>query len=175
MVKTKKLPCGRELALNSEKSLVLSNSDLNYFQDHLKSYLKENKLKYTETRWNIAKVILQANGHYDIQQYVELVNSFYPKIGSASVYRNVKTLCESGLIEESHRDKNGTQFFERKPPEHHDHIICVDCGEIFEYVNLKIEKIQEEITQKLNFKLESHRHLLHAKCELLQKKKKKSS
>jgi len=66
-----------------------------------------------------------------------------PSIGYATIYRTLKLLAESGLAEERRFENGFTRFEYKNPNAHHDHLICIDCGCIFEFENESIEALQE--------------------------------
>ena len=74
----------------------------------------------------------------------------------ATVYRTVKLFEESGIFEK-HDFKGGKARYEQSPDIHHDHLIDVNTGEIVEFVNEEIEKLQNEVAAKLGYKLVDHR------------------
>ena len=164
----KVLPCGRPLA---PESPPLTEARLNEWQEQLRVYLTRENLKYTEQRWQIAKIILLTGGHLDAQQIVEKVRVAHPEIGPATVYRSIKVLCDAKLLEKSHQGMDGRILYELPDEDHHDHIICLDCGEIVEFHDDKIESLQIRISEKLGFQLAGHRHVIHGTCSYLKDKK----
>lgn len=162
--KPRRLPCGR---LAPEQGTKLTPAKFDDWQTKLKTYLSSAGLKYTEQRWNIARSILETGGHLDSQEIVAIVSKADPGIGAATVYRNIKVLCDAGLLERSHQDVSGRILFELPDEDHHDHIICLDCGEIFEFHNDAIEKTQISVASSLGFDLAGHRHVIHGHCKEL--------
>ena len=161
---TRTLPCGR---LAPKEAPKINSEKLETFKSSFKSYLSESSLKFTEQRWAIAEIILTSGGHLDAQEMVELVKSKNPKIGAATVYRNIKVLCDAGLLELTHQNIAGRDVYELTEEGSHDHIICLDCGEAFEFTNPRMEKIQKDVANDLNFELEDQKLVIHAKCTLL--------
>jgi len=168
-VASKTLPCGRPMETPHSP---IDASQLIEIQKKLRTYLSQEKLKYTEQRWQIAELILKAGGHFDAQTIVDIVNKAHPEIGAATVYRNLKVLCDAGLLEKSHQSVDGRELYELPDDEHHDHIICLDCGEILEFQNQKIEALQEHIASSFSFELSGHRHVIHGRCDYLKNRKK---
>jgi len=162
------LPCGRPIP-NAPPPHAAKKLDQRKFK--LKSHLSSEKLKYTDQRWAIAKVILKSGGHLDAQEIVSIVKKSQPSIGAATVYRNIKVLCDAGLLELTHQTIDGRDVYELPDEDHHDHILCVDCGEVFEFNNSKIESLQVKVAKENSFKLTDHRHVIHASCDFLKKKR----
>jgi len=78
------------------------------------------------------------------------------KISIATVYRTVKLFEEAGIVSK-HDFKGNKSRYEQAPEEHHDHLIDINTGEIIEFVNEDIEKLQNEVAEKLGYKLVDHR------------------
>jgi Fur family transcriptional regulator, ferric uptake regulator len=144
-------------------------SKLEEWHKQLRDFLSAEGLKYSEQRWKIAELILSTGGHLDAQGVVDRVKNRHPAIGAATVYRNLKVLCDARILKESLNDANGRVIYELFEDEHHDHIICVDCGEIFEFHSDKIESLQSTVVRGMNFKEVRHRHVVYAKCSFSNK------
>lgn len=158
-------PCGRPLAAHPAPSA----ESLRAWEKKLRDWLSMNKLKFTEQRWSIAHILLKYGGHLDATQLVKRVKQNDPKIGAATVYRCIKVLCDAGLLQQSLQDAQGRVVFELPDETHHDHIICSDCGEIFEFHNHAIESLQTDIAQAEGFTLSGHRHVIYARCNMLKR------
>jgi len=78
------------------------------------------------------------------------------RISIATVYRTVKLFEESGILEK-HDFKGGKARYEQSPDEHHDHLIDINSGEIIEFVDEEIEKLQIQVAKKLGYKLVDHK------------------
>src|SRR5262245_8839115 len=92
-----------------------------------------------------------------------MVQKRRPDVGRTTVYRTLKLLQTAGLAQELQLD--GQSRFEREyKREHHDHFICKYCGEIIEFVSEDIERLQDEIAEKLGFVIEGHRHQIYGAC-----------
>lgn len=162
------LPCGRQ----KQKQTQSSNPELiNELKNRLKVFLSDKQLKFTEQRWSIALTILQTGGHLDAQQIVEKVRAIDSSIGAATVYRTLKVLCDAEILEKSHQDMGGRVLYELPHDDHHDHIICLDCQEIFEFHDERIEDTQNEVAKKLKFQVHGHRHVIYAHCDFIKKKR----
>lgn len=159
----KKLPCGRPAPVTHRTG---GERRLDRWHDQLRAYLEKNKLKYSDQRWKIAKQILSSTGHFSAQEIVREVLKAYPGIGAATVYRNIKVLCEAQILKETLVDAGGRVVYEPYEEGHHDHIVCLDCGEIFEFHDTKIEAQQQRVTDNLDFTEVRHRHVIFAHCNL---------
>ena len=117
---------------------------------------KQKGVRLTEQRKLIAKVMSEAEDHPDVDELHKRVNKVDTKISIATVYRTVKLFEESGIIAR-HDFKGNKARYEQTTEEHHDHLIDVNTGEITEFVNEDIEKLQKQVAEKLGYKLVDHR------------------
>ena len=113
-------------------------------------------LRLTDQRKLVAKVMSESDDHPDVDELHKRVNKIDFKISIATVYRTVKLFEEAGIV--AKHDFKGTKArYEEAAQEHHDHLIDVNTGEITEFVNKDIEKLQEQVAAKLGYKLVDHR------------------
>jgi len=122
----------------------------------IESKCKQKGVRLTEQRRLIAKVMSKSESHPDVDELHKKVSKFDSKISIATVYRTVKLFEEAGIVEK--HDFKGTKArYEQAPEEHHDHLIDINSGEITEFVNEEIEKLQIQVANKLGYKLVDHR------------------
>tara|TARA_B100000700_G_scaffold309397_1_gene388428 strand:- start:411 stop:821 length:411 start_codon:yes stop_codon:yes gene_type:complete len=113
-------------------------------------------VRLTDQRKLIAKVMSESQDHPDVDELHKRVNKVDTKISIATVYRTVKLFEEAGIV--AKHDFKGTKArYEEATHEHHDHLIDINTGEITEFVNDEIEKLQEKVAEKLGYKLVDHR------------------
>ena len=113
-------------------------------------------VRLTEQRKIIAKVMSQSEDHPDVDELHKRVSKIDSKVSIATVYRTVKLFEEAGIV--SKHDFKGTKArYEQATMEHHDHLIDINTGEIIEFVNDDIEKLQKKVAEKLGYKLVDHR------------------
>ena len=113
-------------------------------------------VRLTDQRKLIAKVMSESADHPDVDELHKRVNKLDAKISIATVYRTVKLFEEAGIVAK-HDFKGNKARYERAPEEHHDHLIDVNTGEIIEFVNEDIEKLQQKVAEQLGYKLVDHR------------------
>ena len=113
-------------------------------------------VRLTDQRKLIANVMSESADHPDVDELHRRVNKIDAKISIATVYRTVKLFEEAGIVEK-HDFKGRKSRYEQAPQEHHDHLIDINTGEITEFVNEDIEKLQKEVAEKLGYKLVDHR------------------
>ena len=113
-------------------------------------------LRLTEQRKLVAKVMSESADHPDVDELHKRVNKLDSKISIATVYRTVKLFEEAGVVAK-HDFKGNKARYEETPEQHHDHLIDINTGEITEFVNEDIEKLQKKVAEKLGYKLVDHR------------------
>ena len=113
-------------------------------------------VRLTDQRKTIARVMSEAENHPDVDELHKRVSKIDSKVSIATVYRTVKLFEEAGIIAK-HDFKGSKARYEQAPKEHHDHLIYINTGEITEFVNEDIEKLQEKVAAKLGYKLVDHR------------------
>ena len=113
-------------------------------------------VRLTEQRKLVAKVMSESKDHPDVDELHKRVNKLDSKISIATVYRTVKLFEESGIVAK-HDFKGNKARYEETTQEHHDHLIDINTGEITEFVNNDIEKLQKKVAEKLGYKLVDHR------------------
>lgn len=113
-------------------------------------------LRLTDQRRTIARVLDGADDHPDVDTLHARAAAIDPGISIATVYRTVKLLEESGILEK-HDFGDGRARYEPADGPHHDHLIDMTTGEIIEFVDPEIEALQEKIADRLGYRLKGHR------------------
>ena len=121
----------------------------------------EKGLKMTDQRRVIARVLSESNDHPDVEQVHTRATIVDPRISIATVYRTVK-LFEAANILDRHDFGDGRARYEEAPEEHHDHLIDVNSGEVIEFCDEEIERLQREAAARLGYRLVGHRLELFA-------------
>lgn len=125
--------------------------------------LKSEGFRLTSTRRKLVERILSLKGHWTIQSVAPKIKRGIPGLGVATVYRTIHLLAEKKFLTET-KVGAGSARYEVSPIEHHDHLTCLDCHEIFEFENDQIEELQRVAAQKLGFRLADHRMELYGHC-----------
>ena len=119
-------------------------------------------VKLTEQRKIIVKVLSESkktygeSDHPDVDELYSRVSKVDTKISIATVYRTVKILEEAGILIK-HDFKAGKARYEQIRESHHDHLIDVKTGEIIEFVDDEIEKLQKKVAEKYGYNLVDHK------------------
>ncbi len=137
-------------------------------KEQLAEYLERHGLKHTRQRELILETFLGSREHVTSEDLHERVRASHPEIGAATVYRTLKILVDAGLANAS-TFREGVTVYE-PDEEHHDHLICLGCGEIIEFHCAVIERRQVEIARRHGYRLRRHRHHLYGYCARCQDK-----
>ena len=125
--------------------------------------LKEAGLKVTHPRVRILELFQSdPETHYSAEEVHNYLIKNNESIGLATIYRVLTQLETAGLLQKNNFD-DSTSTYEIKK-QHHDHLICIECGKIIEFIDEDLEVMQEKISKKHNFKLTSHVMTLFGKC-----------
>src|SRR6185295_14002602 len=133
------------------------------------AYIAKNRLKRSDQREAILDTFLRSERHLSVEDLHQLVQKRRPDIGRTTVYRTLKLLQDAGLAQELVLDGQ-SRFEVDYNRAHHDHFICRECSEIFEFISDEIERIQDEIAAKIGFEIEGHRHQIYGRCKDCQEK-----
>ena len=113
-------------------------------------------VKLTDQRKIIAKVMSESTDHPDVAELYKRVSKIESKISIATVYRTVKLFEEAGIITK-HDFRGGKARYEELNESHHDHLIDIKTGEIIEFVDEEIEKLQKKVAEKYGYTLVDHK------------------
>ena len=118
-------------------------------------YIKKG-VKLTEQRKIIARIMSDSYNHPDVDELYRRASKIDSKISIATVYRTVKLFEESGILTK-HEFKGDKARYEELNESHHDHLIDIKSGEIIEFVDEEIEKLQKKVAEKYGYKLVDHK------------------
>ncbi len=113
-------------------------------------------MRMTEQRRVIARVLEAATDHPDVEELYRRAAAIDSRISIATVYRTVKLFEDAGVITR-HDFGAGRSRYETVPDEHHDHLIDLRTGDVIEFRNEEIERLQQAIAERLGFRLVDHR------------------
>ena len=142
----------------------ISNSSYKALREKFDLHLNKQGLKMTNQRRVLLDLVLKSKGHLSLNDISHIIGKKHPNIGPATVYRTLKLFKEAGIIAERHFTNGETQYEVKLDDEHHDHMICTDCGKIIEFFDPLLEKMQEDIAARYQFILTHHRMELYGKC-----------
>ncbi|NRA87050.1 MAG: transcriptional repressor [Rhizobiales bacterium] len=121
----------------------------------------EKGMRMTEQRRVIARVLSDSEDHPDVEELYKRASAIDDRISIATIYRTVRLFDEAGILER-HDFRDGRSRYEIISEEHHDHLIDINSGEVLEFRNEEIERLQQKIAKELGYKLVDHRMELYA-------------
>lgn len=131
--------------------------------------LKNEKLKVTHQRLLVAQTIFSIHSHFTADSLLEMFKDKRSEISKATIYRILNIMVRGNLLIEHDFGKD-YKFYEHViGHEHHDHIICINCGRIVEFLDPKIEELQEQAAKANGFRIKRHRLNIYGECINLEK------
>lgn len=137
------------------------------------SQLKSNGLKVTGPRLKILDLFeCHADRHLSAEDVYRLLLEEGVEIGVATIYRVLTQFEQADILQRHHFD-SGKAVYELNKGDHHDHIVCVQCGLITEFHNPEIEELQDRISEENGYRIVDHAFYLYGICSECQKKTKR--
>ncbi|MCG6503597.1 ferric iron uptake transcriptional regulator [Kingella sp. SNUBH-2017] len=135
--------------------------------------LKDNGLKVTGPRLKILDLFeTHADLHLSAEDVYRILLENGIEIGVATIYRVLTQFEQAGILLRHHFE-TGKAVYELNKGDHHDHIVCVKCGNVSEFHNPEIEKLQEQIASEHGFRVVDHALYMYGVCGDCQKKEKR--
>jgi Fur family ferric uptake transcriptional regulator len=126
--------------------------------------LKKAGLKVTLPRIHVLQLLLSNEGeHMSAEVVYRKLYESGVDVNLATIYRVLTQFEEAGLVERHQFDAT-TSVFELKPDDHHDHMVCVRCHQVIEYVSPEIEALQERIAKDHGCEIVDHTHVIYVTC-----------
>ncbi|RME20161.1 MAG: transcriptional repressor [Deltaproteobacteria bacterium] len=132
--------------------------------ERLAAYMKQHRLKETRQRKVIFEIFTECEDHVAVDELLARVQAVMPGIGYTTVYRTLKLFTEAGIAHERRFQDGQTRYEPVEAGEHHDHLICLTCGHIFEFEDELIEARQADVAEAHGLRMVSHRHDIYGEC-----------
>lgn len=136
------------------------NNTMNIFE----KFLASQNLRMTSQRELILKTFCRQRKHVTAEQLYEILKKTDKSIGHATVYRTLKLLTEAGIARELNFGEGSVRYEPDTDDAHHDHLVCVKCGEHVEFFDESIEELQKKIAEKHGYELQDHSMNLYGIC-----------
>ena len=125
-------------------------------QEVFLKHIQRKGLKRTSQRDLILDVFLRTEEHLSNEDLYQLVKKEDPTVGQTTVYRTLKLLTEAGLAREVRFGDGRAHYEHNYKHQHHDHMICSECGKIIEFFSAELEAIQDAMAAKHHFEITQH-------------------
>ncbi|HIN97004.1 MAG TPA: transcriptional repressor [Candidatus Marinimicrobia bacterium] len=132
--------------------------------DTLKRILHKENLRYTQQRQEVWDEICSTNEHRDAEDIYNSLRKRQTNVSRATVYRTIDVLVKNNLVRRLDLGDGRSRFENKMGIAHHDHIVCLDCRKIVEFMNEDIEEIQEQVAKEMGFEIVRHVHQLFGNC-----------
>ena len=161
-------------ALTQSKIITVKYSEMEKEKEIFFDHLRRSGLKRTTQRELILDVFLETEGHSSAEDLHQLIRSRDPHVGVTTVYRTLKLLSECGLAREERLGDGRTRYEHLYNHQHHDHLICTNCGKLIEFYSEVIESKQDEIAELYHFQPTHHSLRIFGICDECQIRKQAS-
>ncbi|MHB1298672.1 MAG: Fur family transcriptional regulator [Gemmatimonadaceae bacterium] len=128
------------------------------------AYLREHNLPVTAQRLAIAEVMLTSDRHLSAEEVAKAVSDAGRKVGTATVYRAIDTLLESGLLVERDFGEGFRRFEPARDIPHHEHLVCTQCGKVEEFRDERLERMTTIVAESRGFARQRHLLVIHGVC-----------
>lgn len=133
--------------------------------NQLKNVLKKEGLRYTQQRQLIWDEFCGSGSHRDAEDIYLSLRRNNVNVSRATVYRTIDVLVKNNLVRKLELGEGRARYERKDMGEHHDHIICIECGKIEEFMDNYIESLQNKISEKYGYKPIRHIHQLFGICK----------
>ncbi len=131
--------------------------------------MSEQELPLTPQRLAVAELLLGSERHLSAEELIEALAAKGIKVGTATVYRTIDVLLESGFVEERDRGEGFRRFEARRELPHHEQLLCTSCGKVEEFRDAALERMTSRIAESRGFVRERHRLVVYGMCGACQK------
>ncbi len=127
-------------------------------------YLRREGLRFTEQRAAVLQEALSVEGHFDAEQLHDAFRGRRADVSLATVYRTLGLLRDAGLVKQVLQDDERAHYEAVYGHAHHDHLICIECGRVTEFVDERIEELQRSVCRRHGFQALDHRMGIRGIC-----------
>ncbi len=150
--------------MNPETKPEVKSVDLEKLEAKFKSFVYSKRGKVTNERLALLRTLYNNDGHFSVDELMDLMDSQEIRVSRATIYRTLDLLVQCGMVRKLMIENQETRYESALNSGHHDHIICVDCGKIIEFFNPELEAIQDDILDVYELKPVKHIHQLYGSC-----------
>jgi len=138
----------------------MNRRELRIFQ----KYLERRGLKLTSERQALFDEVFSKHEHLEVEELLVRLRAKHKKISRATIYRTLELLADSGIVGKLRIGESGYRYERLRAGDHHDHLICRECGRVVEFYEPRIEQLQDEVCERYGFVLLDHSHQMRGIC-----------
>jgi Fur family ferric uptake transcriptional regulator len=133
-------------------------------RDIFRKYLERRGLKLTAERQAVFDQLFARHEHVEADEILVRLRARGKKISRATIYRTLELLVDSGIVGRVRIGEMGYRYERLRAGEHHDHLICNECGRVIEFFEPRIESLQDDVCERYGFLALSHSHQMRGIC-----------
>lgn len=142
----------------------LSRDEAAAMLDKFRRYLRDHHLPVTRQRDVVANVVLGSDAHLSVEEIERELSRRGERIGTATVYRTLDVLRQSGLVRAHDFGEGFKRFEPMQQQQAHEHLICVRCGKVVEFSNERLERMLPIIAEEHDFQHQRHKVEIYGVC-----------
>lgn len=144
--------------------MFVKKIDMDKAKEMLRGYVADKGLRNTSQREIILEAFLSAGKHITVDELFDSIKAKHPEIGYATVHRNLRLMCDCGIADEIKIGKGKTRYEPKLDHKHHDHLVCLKCGQFTEVNDEKIEALQDKLARANDFIPVRHKLEIYGFC-----------
>ncbi len=129
-----------------------------------RKFLERRGLKLTSERQALFDEVFSKHEHVEADELLVRLRGKHKKISRATIYRTLELLVEAGVVGKLRIGEAGYRYERLHAGDHHDHLVCDQCGKVIEFFEPRIEQLQDEVASRHGFLLLSHHHQMRGIC-----------
>jgi len=155
------------LTCKRNKAIIMKMKTKFKFKEEeiLRRFRLKQGLKHSSKRHEVLKAFLGTEGHIDTQGLYDILRKQGKRIGYSTVWRTLKFLVRAGLAREVRLGDKETRFEHLYAHAHHDHLVCIGCGRTVEFLEPKIEELQDRVAKRHRFNAQHHSLVIYGFCK----------
>jgi len=132
----------------------------------LRDYLRNRGLRRTPEREQVLQEIFEIHGHFDVDELYLRLRSKGSKVSKASIYRTIPLFIDCALIREVDFSDGHWHYEHIYGHAHHSHLRCLRCGQIHEFEDPGLQRLEERLAQKYGYLIKGHQLQVHGYCSI---------